>query len=148
MGVSADFERYNPTYDHDDDPTTEEITRPAENFYNPADFIGDGGVYAYPAAGTFDQKLEVIITQKWVSMAGTKQGLEAFFERNRTGIPKESPVEATDDTYVPGQVTFPVEGVTGGLYPKRLLFPDTERSRNPNTPAQEPITKPVWWDVN
>ena len=29
--------------------------------------------------------------------------------------------------------------------PKRIVFPDNERSRNTNTPAQVPITTPVWW---
>jgi hypothetical protein len=107
-----------------------------------------GGAYEFPAAGSTEEQLEAIIVQKWAALAGTTQGLEAFFERNRTNYPRVSPVLASDDAYVPGQITYPLEGVTGGQFPKRLLFPDTERSRNPNTPAQEPITKPVWWDVN
>jgi len=35
--------------------------------------------------------------------------------------------------------------VIGDNYPKRLVFPDLERSTNKNTPAQVPITTPVWW---
>ena len=34
-----------------------------------------------------------------------------------------------------------------GQYPKRLVFPDVEISTNPNTPAQVPITMPVWWGL-
>jgi hypothetical protein len=113
------------------------------------------GAYAYPAAGNFEQRLEAIIVQKWVALAGTKQGIEAFFERNRTNYPRTSterywlPGSVTlNPAYVPGRFTYPLEGVTGGVFAKRLIFPDTERSRNPNTPAQEPVTKEVWWDVH
>jgi Starch-binding associating with outer membrane len=107
------------------------------------------GLYPFPATGTFEEQLEAIIVQKWVAMAGTKQGLEAFLERNRTNYPRTSPVRATNPAYVPGQITYPVEAVTTGqAFPKRLIWPSYERTRNrANTPPQEPITKEVWWDV-
>lgn len=109
-------------------------------------FVDAGGAYEYPASGTMEEQLEAIIVQKWASMAGS-QGLESFEEHNRTGYPKYSPVPASDIAYEPGEFTYPIEGVTGnGNWAKRLLFPDTERSRNPNTPAQVPITTKVWWD--
>lgn len=104
------------------------------------------GAYAYPAAGNFEQKLEAIIVQKWASMPKS-HSLEAYFERNRTGYPRTSTVYSTDPTYVPGRFVYPRNGVTGGLFAKRLIFPDIERSKNPNTPPEEPITKKVWWDV-
>jgi hypothetical protein len=102
------------------------------------------GAYAYPTTGTFQQKLEAIIVQKWASFPGTHD-LEGFFEKNRTGFPKTSPVYSTDPTYVPGQLVYSKNGVTGGAFPKRLLFPDIERARNRNTPAEVPITTKVWW---
>lgn len=105
------------------------------------------GAYAYPSAGTFEQKLEAIITQKWASMPKS-HSLEAFFERNRTGYPRTSLVYSTDPSYVPGRFVYPKNGVTNGLFPKRLIFPDIERSKNPNTPPEEPVTKKVWWDVH
>ena len=103
------------------------------------------GDYEYPAAGTTEAKLKAIIIQKWASMAGS-QGMEAFFEHNRTGYPEYSTVRATNVAYKPGQFCYPINGVTAGSWAKRLLFPDTEKSRNPNTPAQIPITTKVWWD--
>jgi len=102
------------------------------------------GAYAFPDGGTLEQKIEAISTQKWASFPGTHD-LEGFFEQNRTGYPKNSPVYSTAGTYVPGQFVYSANGVTGGLFPKRLLFPEIERSRNINTPAEEPITKKVWW---
>jgi hypothetical protein len=112
-----------------------------------SDFIAPGGPYVYPSAGTFEQKLEAIITQKWASMPGS-HALEAFFERNRTNYPRTSPVYSTDAAYVPGQFVYPKKGVTNGLFAKRLIWPDVEVSKNPNAPAQEPVTKEVWWDVH
>ncbi len=108
-------------------------------------FIAGGGLYEFPSSSTTEVQLEAIIVQKWASMAGS-QGLEAFFEHDRTGYPRTSAVPASNVSYKSGQFTYPIEGVTGGAWAKRLLFPDTERSRNPNTPAQVPITEKVWWD--
>ncbi|MDF2188210.1 SusD/RagB family nutrient-binding outer membrane lipoprotein [Paraflavitalea sp. CAU 1676] len=102
------------------------------------------GAYAFPDGGTLEQKIEAISTQKWASFPGTHD-LEGFFEQNRTGYPKNSPVYSTAPTYVAGQFAYSANGVTGGLFPKRLLFPEIERSRNINTPGEEPITKKVWW---
>lgn len=124
-GVQAAFARYNE---------------------DASSFIATGGNYAYPTAGSFEEKLEAIITQKWASMPKS-HALEAFFERNRTGYPKTSPVYSTSSSYVPGQFVYPKNGVTNGQFAKRLIFPDIERSRNPNTPPEQPVTAKVWWDV-
>jgi len=107
-------------------------------------FVAAGGAYEYPSVGTFEQKLQAIITQKWVaSFPGN--GFEAFFEKNRTGYPLTSAVPQTDAAYVPGQITYSVNGFTGGLFPKRIVYPLSERNANPNAPNLIPITTPVWW---
>jgi len=111
------------------------------------------GVYAYPTAGTFEQKQGAIIMQKWVSMAAS-EGIEAFFETNRTHYPATTTLTyhiGGDNTaynnWNGGQLTYSLIGVTNGQFPKRLLFPNTEVSSNPNTPALVPITQKVWWDT-
>ena len=71
--------------------------------------------------------------------------LEAFFEKNRTGYPKTSPVYSTDAAYVFGHFVYAKNGVTNGLFPKRLIFPDLETSKNANAPADKPLTEKVWW---
>lgn len=103
------------------------------------------GAYAYPTAGTFDEKLEAIITQKWVA-AFPGNGFEAFFDTNRTGYPKTSAVPQSDAGYVAGELAYGVNGSTGGLFPKRIVYPLSERNANPNTPTLVPITTPIWWD--
>jgi hypothetical protein len=110
-----------------------------------APFIQVGGKYAYPVAGNLENKIEAIIVQKWAHFAYGSHSLEAFFERNRTGYPKTSSVYSTDASYIPGQIVYSANGVTAGKFPKRFVFPDSERSRNRNTPTEVPITTPVWW---
>jgi hypothetical protein len=109
------------------------------------DYSKPTGPYAYPA-GDLEENLQAIAMQRWIALAGI-EGLEAFFERNRLGYPEfiNGGYEAPE--YERGDLVYPIGGVTGvGNYPKRLLFPETERNRNPNTPSQVPITTKVWWD--
>ena len=113
------------------------------------------GTYSYPTNGTFEQKQSAIIMQKWVAMANG-QGLEAFFETNRTGYPTAYPlilnqnnvVDTTLSTWGGGQLIYSLIGATTNhLFPKRLLFPDIEIETNPHTPTVVPITTKVWWDT-
>ena len=105
------------------------------------------GDYAYPS-GTLSQNLEAIIVQKWASFPYGVHFIEGWFDRNRTGLPKSSPVYSNDPAYVPGEFVVSKNSVLPpGQYPKRLVFPDAERSTNPNTPAEIPITTPVWWGL-
>jgi hypothetical protein len=117
----------------------------AETGKDGSSFVAPGGAYEFPVAGSQDNKLEAIIVQKWASLAYGTHSLEAFFERNRTGYPKTSAVYSNVAGYIPGQLVYSPTGVTGGAFPKRLVYPNVERSRNKNTPAEVPLTTPVWW---
>ena len=111
-------------------------------------FIGVGGNYEYPATGTLDQKIEAIIVQKWASFPYGVHFIEGWFERNRTGYPRTSPVYSDDPAYVPGEFVVSKNSVLApGQFPKRLVFTDSERSRNSNTPSEVPATTPVWWGL-
>jgi hypothetical protein len=113
---------------------------------NGASYIASGGVYEYPIAGSLEQKIEAIIVQKWIALGYGVHYIEAFFERNRAGYPKTSPVYSTNASYVPGQFVVSKNSVLApGLFPKRLVFPDVEKTRNSNTPEIVPIATPVWW---
>jgi hypothetical protein len=104
------------------------------------------GAYAYPTAGTLDQKIEAISTQKWIAFGYGVHYIEGFFEKQRTGYPKTSPVYSTDINYVPGQWVISKNTVlAAGQLPRRLVFPDVEKNRNNNTPAIVPIQTGVWW---
>lgn len=102
---------------------------------------------AYPG-GSLAANLQAILTQKWVSDANGCHTLEGFFDQERTGYPLISPVYSTSDSYIPGEWVYSLNGVTTGkLFPKRLIFPETEYTTNKNTPAQVPLTTPVWWGL-
>ncbi len=106
----------------------------------------------YSDATTDEDKLELIITQKWIALANIG-GWETFFEHNRTGYPRESSVKPADDAfnsqYVKGQW---IPSVTGALpppnyFPRRLIYTSSEQSKNQYTPTVEPLSARVWWDV-
>jgi hypothetical protein len=111
-------------------------------------FIAAGGAYEYPSGGTLDQKVEAIIVQKWASFPYGVHFIEGWFERNRTGFPKTSPVYSDDPSYIPGEFVVSKHSVLApGQFPKRLVFTDSERSRNSSTPAEVPSASPVWWGL-
>jgi hypothetical protein len=110
-------------------------------------FIATAGAYEFPATGTFDEQLEAIMMQKWVALGVTKNGIEAYNDIKRTGYPRQSSVPITDDTYVPGELTRPLESVLNGFtYPKRFVYPQTYTQRNSNAPEAVAVTVPVWWE--
>lgn len=80
-------------------------------------------------------KIEAIITQKWIALNGTN-GFEIWMEWKRTGFPRDLP-PAPDAT----QPTIPI----------RLLYPSSEAANNPgNVPVQsssDAFNKPVFWDM-
>lgn len=120
----------------------QDIINEAEEYYAP------GQPYEFPPEGSpFEEFLQSIILQKWVSLAGI-QSLETFFEHNRTHYPKVSPVPASDEgNYKPGEFTVSVSNVTSGRFPKRLIFPESEYSGNPNTPEKKEVYEKIWWDT-
>ena len=85
-------------------------------------FIAPGGAYVYPS-GTTAQNIEAIIVQKWASFAYGVHFIEGWFERNRTGLPKSSPVYSTDPSYVPGEFVVSKNSVLPpGQYPKKTCI--------------------------
>jgi hypothetical protein len=76
--------------------------------------------------------IKAIITQKYFAMNGN-QNFEAWTEWRRTGYPdflvvSEASVLGTNEM------------------PARLLYPETEITRNANFPGVKKITDKVWWD--
>ncbi|MDX1326830.1 MAG: SusD/RagB family nutrient-binding outer membrane lipoprotein [Arenibacter sp.] len=103
--------------------------------------IADADIDAYLVANPFDaaNALEQINTQYWA--ATFLNEYEAFANWRRTGFPTLVPVN------YPGNVT-------NGTIPRRLTYPESEQSNNPENyqaaiAAQGPdlLTTRVWWDV-
>lgn len=76
------------------------------------------------AWGSSPDKIEAIITQKWIALNGTSS-IESWVELTRTGFPVNLPIPS-DASSKPGR-------------PVSLLYPDTEVARNSdNVPSQTP----------
>lgn len=79
---------------------------------------------AAPATG----KLGVVMTEKYISLVGN--GIEAYTDYRRTGLPT---------------LMTPISPVNP--FPLRFLYSLRELTTNTNAPAQNPFTKPVFWDL-
>ena len=111
-------------------------TVPAEygiNVTPPATYFTQEGV-AY--TGTTQQKLNKIGTQKWIALMFN--GLEAWFDWRRTGIP----------TVTPGP-----DNLNNNRVPVRYIYPQSEQSLNGTNRAEavarqgtDDLNTPVWWD--
>ena len=90
---------------------------------------------AHPAVvtltGSNEEKIEQIITQKYISMIGN--GVEQWNDWRRTGYP----------ALAPHQNAVGVDGTR----PVRAQYIDQEVARNPNFPKDIYSNIPVWWDV-
>lgn len=94
---------------------------------------------------SFEQKLERIITQKWIALF--PEGQEAWSEFRRTGYPKLYPVMVN---YSNGQIP-------NGEFIKRITYP-TSITNSSKAAVEEAINKyldgkdssftPIWWDVH
>jgi hypothetical protein len=88
-------------------------------------------------AGSTAEKLNKIATQKWISLFF--QGLEAWFDWKRTGLPQLAPA---------------VDNQNDDRIPVRYIYPLIEQSLNANNRAEavarlgaDDINSKVWWDV-
>lgn len=84
-------------------------------------------------AGTTAQ-IRAIIIQKWLAMTGN-QGFEAFTEWRRTNYP---------DFFTTSQAST----IGAGRMPERLIYPNSEVTRNANFPGIALIYTKLWWDAN
>lgn len=123
--------------------------------YDAADFLKEGGAYAFKS-GSKDEMLKCILTQKWVSYAKANTW-DAFFDRNRTGIPAISTAftvrvsnkkPGLTEGYELGTLVAPGNTVLQPMeFPRRLLVPDASAQYNVNAPATKNLQEPMWWQV-
>jgi hypothetical protein len=107
---------------------------------NPASFLVN-----YNLAITDAQRLEAIITQKYIAL-NFVNGYEAWQEYKRTGYPRISGTSATT-TFASTESVAP----TPDRLPVRNLYPTIEYNLNPNVPPTSGIniwTSKIFWDNN
>lgn len=127
-------------YGTDDDETTAFETAVSSNF----SYMGlDGTSYistlGYNSSDPLDDKLDMIGVQKWISLNGTQED-EGWIEARRFDRPASRLF--TDGIWQ----TPPLSVLPSGEFPSAWLYPSTERSFNPNAPAQRTITDNIFWD--
>lgn len=96
------------------------------------DYLDNAPAAQFPVAGTEAQKVEAIITQKYFAMNGN-QSFEAWTEWRRTGYPRNLKLSEV--------------GALGDKFPLRFPYPNSELTTNGKFPGPQPLTAPVWWDV-
>ncbi len=127
-------------YGTNDDEKTAFETAVSSNF----SYMGlDGADYistlAYSSSDQLDAKLDLIGVQKWISLNGTQED-EGWIEARRFDRPSSRLF--TDGIWQ----TPPLSVLSSGQFPSAWLYPATERSFNPNAPAQRTVTDKIFWD--
>jgi hypothetical protein len=94
-------------------------------------------------------KMNAIHTQKWLGLFGLNMG-QVWFDYNRTGYPNADPVGVSSSPIARAPSGFPISLETNETdRPVRLLYPNSEASRNPeNVPANsgiDPFTDYIFW---
>jgi hypothetical protein len=101
-----------------------------------ATYLAQAGV-AYPAAGTLNQQVQAIITQKYISL-NSLFNIEAYNEFRRTGYPVLPQNPASQDPAAVSQTL-----------PTRYPYPLSELNTNPANLAKQgnisPFTSKIFW---
>lgn len=138
-GILASFsylrQNANKTYASGVDPTIDLATYLADNS---GKYLAD-----YSAATTDAQRLEAIITQKYIAL-NYIHGHEAWNEFRRTTYPKISGTAATT-TFV----SVRSASTRADKLPVRKIYPQAEYNLNTNVPTlQNAFSNPIFWDLN
>jgi len=127
-------------YGTDDDETAAFETAVSTNFsYMGLDDTSYISTLGYNSSDPLDDKLDMIGVQKWISLNGTQED-EGWIEARRFDRPASRLF--TDGIWQ----TPPLSVLPGGEFPSAWLYPFTERSFNPNAPAQRTVTDKIFWD--
>ncbi|MBK8547381.1 MAG: SusD/RagB family nutrient-binding outer membrane lipoprotein [Saprospiraceae bacterium] len=93
-------------------------------------------------AAALDTKLNILSTQKWISMCGIQE-TEGWIETRRFDRPGNQVFTGSGT----GIFRTPTRTVLGqGVFPSIFLVPQSELSFNPNAPRDRKITDKVFWD--
>ena len=147
-GIKASFDDYGVTSSYDQYVEGTTLAADYVDPHNPAMNIAamNDVPVKFLTGGTNEQKLQQIITQKWI--AGFPEGLNAWSEFRRTGYPKLFPIVSNRSKYP--------ELTKLGI--RRMPFCQDEKNNNPvgyqsgveilSSRGGDNIATRLWWDVN
>jgi len=93
------------------------------------------------ASANGDDRMELLATQKWVSMTGMQEA-EGWIEARRFDTPSTPYFTGEGGIYQRPQQS----GLPGRTFPSRFVYPESEQNLNPNFPGQTNVTDMVFWD--
>lgn len=93
----------------------------------------------YSSSDALVDRIDEIAVQKWISLNGTQED-EGWIEARRFDRPESRLF--TDGIWQ----TPPLSVLNDGTFPSAWLYPESERSLNPNAPAQRTLTDNIFWD--
>jgi hypothetical protein len=136
-GIEASF-AYLDLYGENTDISNIDVAEEVADYLK----LNDGSYLAnFDKATTTEQKLEAIITQKYVALNILGSG-EAWTEFRRTGYPAISGTDPST-TFVSTQSSSP----RADKLPIRLIYPINEQNLNENAPKiRDGFTNPIFWD--
>jgi hypothetical protein len=111
------------------------------------DYLGTPGVDDFLvglgfAAGSDQEKINILAVQKWISMTGLQEA-EGWIEARRFDTPTNPIFSGANGVFqTPLQSSLPDR-----VFPNRWLYPESEQTLNPNSPNQVAITDKVFWDL-
>ncbi|WP_295126818.1 SusD/RagB family nutrient-binding outer membrane lipoprotein [uncultured Chitinophaga sp.] len=103
----------------------------AYNVTGLATYLANAGSAQWPVGE--DAQVQKILLQKYLAMCGN-QNFEAWTEWRRTGYPNIFTLSEASN-------------LGAGKFPLRMLYPNTEATRNLNFPGAKLVEDAVWWDV-
>ncbi|WP_027138482.1 SusD/RagB family nutrient-binding outer membrane lipoprotein [Gaetbulibacter saemankumensis] len=102
----------------------------ASSYISSLDFAG---------AANLEEQIDLIAVQKWISLNGTQED-EGWIESRRFDRPASRLF--TNGIFQ----TPPLSVLPNGTFPSAWLYPESERSLNPNALPQRSITDAIFWD--
>ena len=105
--------------------------------FNPAPYISS---LNFAGATTLDNQIDLIGVQKWISFNGTQED-EGWIESRRFDRPASRLFTDGGIFQTPSLSVLP-----SGVHPSTWLYPESERSLNPNVLPQRQITDAIFWD--
>ncbi|SFC82439.1 SusD/RagB family nutrient-binding outer membrane lipoprotein [Algibacter pectinivorans] len=97
------------------------------------------GTLGYSVSAPLDDRIDMIAVQKWISLNGTQED-EGWIETRRFDRPASRVF--SDGIFQ----TPPASVLSSGTFPSTWLYPESERSLNPNALPQRQITDAIFWD--
>jgi hypothetical protein len=141
-GVRAAFSKVNSIATADLSPTIDTTRIKAYLNRVGANTSVSGPLIRYDRATTTEDKLEVIMYEKYVASFG--YGVDVYTDFRRTHHPQ---IRVSADAADPNLGLLPDDGSTrsNGPFPRRLYYPTNDLILNPNSPGTQSTAR-IFWD--